>query len=104
MQRSQRQPLLRISETREKPITTNGRQITPIGRVFQVSWRRGMFLWQQPVAVEVRQGDMVRHLPIPNVTRRATTGIILAALALAIAALSTSRIRRKNSIKRRRLS
>jgi hypothetical protein len=93
---------LRISETREKPITSQGRQITPIGRVFQIRWRGGMFLWQRPVAVEVRQGDEVRRLSIPNVTQRATSGILLAGLASGIAAVSMMWMRRK--ISRRRLS
>ena len=101
MQRSQRFPLLRISEMRSKPITARGRQITPIGRAIQVNWRGGVFLWQQPVAVEISQGDEVRRLTIQNATRRATTSIMLAGLGIVVLAASLTRL--KNARKGRSL-
>ena len=101
MQRSQRFPLVRISEMRNKPITTHGKEITPIGRVFQVSWPGGAFLWQRTVAIEIYQGDVVRRLSIQNTTRRATIIIILAELVIVV--LVTSWMRLKNA-RRRRLS
>jgi hypothetical protein len=100
MQRSQRKPILRINEMREKSVSFYGKEITPIGRVFQVSWPGGTFLWQRPVAIEVRQGDEVRRLSIQNATRRATTSIILAGLAVVV--FTASWMRLKNS--RRRFS
>ncbi|SRR6266566_9820967 len=95
MQRSQRKPILHISKVRDKPVAIYDREITPISRVFQVSWPGGAFLWQRPVAIEVRQGEVVHRLSIQNATRRATTSIILAGLA--IVALTASWMRLKNS-------
>lgn len=93
MRRSQRFPLVRISEMRNKPITTHGKEITPIGRVFQVSWPGGAFLWQRPVAIEIYQGDVMRRLSIQNTTRRATSIIILAELAIVVLAASWMRLK-----------
>jgi hypothetical protein len=85
---------------REKPVSVYGKEITPIGRVFQVRWPGGAFLWQRPVAIEVRQGDEVQRLSIQNATRRATTSIILAGLAIVV--FTASMMRLKSS--RRRFS
>ena len=90
--------MLRSSEMRDKPIVTHGQEITPIGHVFQVSWPGGTFLWLRPVAIEVRQGDIVRRLSIHNATRRATTGMMLAGLAIVV--LTASWMRLKNSRRR----
>jgi hypothetical protein len=84
MQQSQRKPVLHTSENRYKPLTIQGKQITPISHIFQVRWPNGTFLWLRPVAIEVRQGDVLHRLPIPNTTRRATINIIIAELALVI--------------------
>jgi hypothetical protein len=101
MQRSRRFPEVRISEVRNKPITTYDREITPIEGVFQVSWPGGVFLWQRPVAVEIQQGDVVRRLPIRDVTRRATISIRLVGLAIGVLAASWMRLKKAG---RRRLS
>jgi hypothetical protein len=99
MQRSQRKPILHNSERRHKPLTTQGKEITPIDHVFQVSWPVGTFLWQRPVAIEVRQRNVVRRLSIPNATRRATVSIIMAELAIVVLAASWMQLR--NQRKRR---
>jgi len=99
MQRSQRKPILHISKVRDKPVATLGKEITLISRVFQVNWPGGAFLWQRPVAIEVRQGEIVRRLSIQNATRRATTSIILAGLAIVV--LTASWMRLKTSRRRR---
>src|SRR5436309_15952550 len=93
MQQSQRKPMLRISELRDKPIAAHDRQITPISRVFQVNWPGGAFLWQRPVAIEVRQGDVVRRLSIHNATRRATTSILVAGPAIIVRTASWMRLK-----------
>jgi hypothetical protein len=94
MQRSQRFPVVRISEVRYKPITTYDREITPIDRVFQVRWPGGAFLWRRPVAVEIHQGDAVRRLSIQDVTRRATISIRLAGVAIVVLAASWLRLKK----------
>jgi hypothetical protein len=73
-----------ISETRGESITAFGRQITPIGRVFQVRLPRGGFTRHRPVAIEVREGDVLHRVPIPNITRRITTTLTLTGLAVAV--------------------
>jgi hypothetical protein len=99
MQWSQSFPLVRISEMRNKPITTHDREITPISRVFQISWPGGAFLWQRPVAIEIYQGDVVRRMSIQDTTRRVTIIIILAELAMVVLAASWMRL--KNARRRR---
>ena len=73
-----------ISETRGETITIFGRQITPVGRVFQVRWPRGGFIHHRPVAIEVREGDVMRHVPIPNTTSRITSTLTLTGFAVAV--------------------
>jgi hypothetical protein len=90
-----------ITEVRGEPITTWSRQITPIGRVFQLNWLNGAFVWQRPVAIEVRQRDTVQRLPIRDHTLRAITIIIFTGMAIAIGVSPLvqwvrSRRRRKN--------
>ena len=75
-------PEWRTSETRNDPTVAFGKQITLIGRALQVKWPGGGFVWQRPIAVEVRQGSIVRRLPIRNGTRIAMIGIVLAGLLL----------------------
>jgi len=95
MQKLPKIPGWPIYETRGDPITISGRQITPIGRVFQVRWPRGGFIRHRPVAVEVRQGDVLHRVPIPNTTQRITTTLMLAGLA--IFAIGTAWMRRAKS-------
>jgi hypothetical protein len=84
MQKLARRRGWHITEVRGEPITTWSKQITPIGRVFQFNWPNGAFVWQRPVAIEVRQGDTVQHLPIRDHTLRATILIILTGLAITV--------------------
>jgi hypothetical protein len=67
------------------------RQITPIGRAVQIRWPDGGFTWHRPVAIEVRQGDEVRRLPIPDVTSRTLIAIGLIGLAIVVLASRTRR-------------
>lgn len=77
MQPAQRSPGWRAYETRGQPIHAHGREVTPIGRVTQVSWPGGGLLWNRAVAVEVRQGGETTRLPIRNATRRAIALLLL---------------------------
>jgi hypothetical protein len=86
MQRLARIRGWRISEAQGEPITAFGRQIIPVGRVFQLNWPGGAFVRHRPVAIEVRQGDVVHRLPIHHVTLRAITAIVLTGLAVAVVA------------------
>ena len=95
MQESQKKPGLQISETRGQPITAYGRQITPIGRVFQIRLPIGGFIRHRPVAIEVRQGNVMHRVPIRNATRRATAVIMLTGLA--IVAIGSLLMRRAKS-------
>ena len=82
MRQLPKMPGWQISETRGEPITASDKQITPIGRVFQVRWPGGRFIRYRPVAIEVRQGDMLHRVPIQNTTRRITTTLMLPGLAI----------------------
>lgn len=84
MQRRLKAPALQISETRGKSVTAFDRQTTPVGRVVQIRLPGISFIWHRPVAVEVRQGDTIRRLPIHNVTLRATSAIVLIGLAVVV--------------------
>ena len=77
-------PAWPISETRGEPITASGMQITPVGRVFQVRWPKGGFIHHRPLAIEVRQGDVLHRIPIQNTTRRITTTLMRTGLAVAV--------------------
>jgi hypothetical protein len=69
-------------EVRGAPLTAGTRQVTPVARVARVRWPGGGFEWQRPVAVEVREGDETRRIPIRDETRRALGGIVLAVVAV----------------------
>ena len=84
MQLLSKMPGWPISETRGEPITAFGRQITPVGRVFQVRWPMGGFIRHRPVAIEVREGDVVHRVPISNTTRRITSVLTFTGFAVAV--------------------
>ena len=87
MQQSPKKPWLQISETKAEPITAFGRQITPIGRVFEIRLPTGGFIRHRPVAIEVRQGDVIQRMPLHNATRRATATIMLTGLTVVVIGL-----------------
>src|SRR5205085_10467537 len=95
MQQSPKKSGLQISETRGEPIMAFGRQITPVGRVFQVRWPGGRFIRHRPVAIEVLQGDVMQRVPIQNTTRRITTTLMLTGLAIFV--IGTAWMRRATS-------
>jgi hypothetical protein len=100
MRQLPKMPGWQISETRGEPITASDKQITPIGRVFQVRWPGGGFIRHRPVAIEVRQGDVLHRVLIPNTTQRITTTLMLTGLAIFV--IGTTWMRRVNSQTRRR--
>lgn len=83
---------LRLNEMRGTPIRRLDLEITPVSRIAHVTSPRGSFVWRSPAAVDVRQGDSVRRVPIPDVTRRAQVSVILVELALGILAAWAARI------------
>lgn len=95
MQQLPKTPGWQISETRGEAITASGMQITPIGRVFQIRWPKGGFIGHLPVAIEVRQGDMLHRVPIHDITRRVTITLMLAGLVVVV--IGSSWMRRAKS-------
>lgn len=83
---------LRLNEMRGTPISRLDVEVTPVTHVARVTLPRGSFVWRRPVAIEVRQGDTVRRMRIPDATRRAQVGVILVELALGVLAASATRI------------
>lgn len=60
---------------------TDTRQIRLVSRGLRIDWQGGGLVWHHPWAVELRQGNRVRRLPIYNVTllvRLALLGVVLA--------------------------
>jgi hypothetical protein len=84
-----------ISETRGESIKASGMQITPVGRVFQVRWPKGGFILHRPVAIEVRQGDLLHRVPIRDTTLRVTAALMLAGLVVVV--IGSSWMRRAKS-------
>lgn len=83
---------LRLNEVRESPIWRLDVEMTPVTHVAHVTLPRGSFVLRRPVAIEVRLGDTVRRVRIPDATRRAQVGVILSELALGVLAASATRI------------
>lgn len=83
MQQAQKTPALQVIKTRGVPLDISGREITPVARIISLRWPGGGFTWNRPVAVEVRQGNTVRRLPVRDMTSRVTLTIVLSGLALA---------------------
>lgn len=99
MQQQLRTPGWRINMTRGEPFTAFGRQVVPIGLAFQASWPGGGFTWHRAVAVEIRDGDNIRLLPIHDVTLEAIISIFTMGSAIVILAASWKRwidIKRRN--------
>lgn len=75
-----------FQETRGQPLRIQGQEITLIGGVIRLAWPSGGFLIHRPLAVEVRQGDTTKRLPIHNVTQRVNTvllgSLVISALVL----------------------
>lgn len=93
-------PGLRIQEARGNPVGSGSQQITPIARVIRLTWRGGGVEWRWPMAVETRQGESVRRLPIGDATRRAIAGVIFAELVLGALALWAQRVSLRRRISR----
>src|SRR5438046_3205992 len=87
MQRQLKEPVLQIRETRGNPIETSNKQITPIGRVFQVHLPFANITRHRPVAVEVRQEDTTYRLPIYDSTSLVISTIVLTGLATVLVPL-----------------
>lgn len=71
-----------VSETRDASTIAFGRQITPLSRVIQVRWSGGAHIWRSPMAIEIRQGGIVRRRPIHDVTQWINSGLIITGLAI----------------------
>lgn len=85
------QKLFSWHETRGQPITAYGRQVTPIGHAIQLRGRRGSFTWQRPLAVEIRENEMTRRLPLLDTTGQTITALTLLGLIVALILLQLQR-------------
>ncbi len=79
-----RRPLWRFEQVAGRPLTFQGREVTPIARVLRVEWLGARISWQRPLAVEVREGGTTQRIAIPDMTRRVLVGAILAAGIFAV--------------------
>ncbi len=99
MQQQLSAPGWSIGKTRGEPFTAFGRQVVPIGYAIQARWHGGGFTWHRPLAVEIRDGDNIRRLPIHDVTLEAIISIFMMGSAIVILAASWKRwihIKRRN--------
>jgi hypothetical protein len=86
----------RGDEVRGDVLSLYGRQVTTIKRVTRIRWPGGMWEWQRPAAVEVRDGATVRRIPIRDTTRAVTLAALLVGLLIGVGALRASRARGRN--------
>jgi hypothetical protein len=87
---------LRSEERRGEPMTLHGRTIRPIARGVRLQWPGGAWEWHRPVAVEVREGDELRRVPIRDTSRLAVVAMVAIGCAFAVAASRRSRTLRTN--------
>ncbi len=71
------------TETAHAPLQIGEYTITPLARAAAFQFPFGGVVWNRPIALEVRQGEQVERLPIPDVTRvgqiaAAAAGVIVA--------------------------
>lgn len=86
-----RRPGWRVEDVRGAPLTIAGQQLTLVERVTELSRQQVVVSWRRPVFVEVRQGEIVRRLPIRNLTRRIVAFTVLAELTLGAVGLQLLR-------------
>jgi hypothetical protein len=82
---------IQSEERRAEPMTLHGRTIRPIARVVRARWPGGAWEWHRPVAVEVREGDELRRIPIRDTSRLAVVALVAAGCAFAVVASRLAR-------------
>ncbi|HEV8194725.1 MAG TPA: hypothetical protein VGP82_25000 [Ktedonobacterales bacterium] len=90
---AQQKPSWHFDQVAGAPLALHGRQVTPIARVLRIEWLGARFTWQHPLAVEVRDETATYRLAVPNMTRRALVGMVLALGVLAVLAARWNRTR-----------
>ena len=83
-------------EQRGEVMSLYGRTIQPIARVTRVRWPGGVWEWHRPVAVEVREADRMRRIPIRDVSRLAIIALLAAGGAVVVGASRRPRTLRAN--------
>ncbi len=68
--------------------------VTPEAKVIVVRLPFGGFAWQRPTAVRVVRNGTIERIEIPDPTRIAQVGLVVAATVFLILALGISRVRR----------
>jgi hypothetical protein len=63
------------------PVKVGDVTVTPQSQALIVRWPWGGFVWNRPVAVTVERDGRRERLPVPDVTRWAQVGILVAGLA-----------------------
>jgi hypothetical protein len=81
---NQLNPLFRYSETALTPIEIGEYTIRPVANAAALQWPFGGLVWNRPVAIEVQQGDQIERIPIPDGTRLAQIGAMIAGVGVAL--------------------
>ena len=66
------------------PIESGGRTLIPVSENLTFRLTRGAFVWNRPRGVLVREGEMRRLVPVPDVTRRIQWTLLAAGAAAAL--------------------
>jgi hypothetical protein len=96
MKSAAREPILRVNISRGEPITTRYGQVVPYTRVVKLRWPGGGLNWNQPVGIELQQGQSRQKLSIKNATRRAGFTMVVTALAITLGLSSFLKNRRRH--------
>ena len=83
------QPIVRqTQEVRGTPILFDGQEITPIAQQRTISLFGRRIQRLAPYEVEVHDQQGIRHIEIPDVTRRVNMLIVLASMVLGVISLT----------------
>jgi hypothetical protein len=75
-------PHIQRAIARGEPLTSQGYAVTPVTQIARVTWPGGRLEWRRPLAIEVRDAQGVRRLPIHDATRSAMLGLFAAGFTL----------------------
>jgi len=86
---------IRLETQAGAPVTRGAITVTPQSQAVVVDLRFFRFVWNRPIGVWVDRGGPVERVPVVDVTRFATWGLI--GISLVFSVIITMAVRRKES-------
>ncbi|MFN8597715.1 MAG: hypothetical protein U0559_16220 [Anaerolineae bacterium] len=86
---------IRLETQSGEPMTRGTLTVTPQSQALSVDLRFFRFVWNRPIGVIVDRGGQPEHMPVVDVTRFATWGLI--GVSLVFSVIITMAVRRKES-------